>query len=252
MPYTDNVVQSDGSREDKLPLYLFVYALCYALLHILPPYLTFEIKNLLYVGDVFDILTPIVIILLVCRICLLLNTEMSRSARSAITITLILGGVIFIEGHGIHLSANAISRHVSSNENIPLYSLTYFLDEILGHILWDSGIVILSIGLVVMTSAAQQSAKLRMNPVLIVPASVLYGFTYFVNAVEGQTVIFTLPIAVMMPLFVWGLARLKRKSIFSNPVLIFFALSYLVAVCLFAVWGVWRNGFPQFSDLGWV
>jgi len=256
MPFLNQNRNSKAAEKDKLSLYLFVYALSYALLHILPPYLTYEIKYLLTVGDVFDILTPIIILLLVYRIYLHIEAEIPNGSKRFNQVTimtaLILGGVFFVEGHGMHLSANAISRHLSSNELSPLYSLTYFFDETLGHIFWDGGIIILSIGLVILASANQQTKILSINHALIIPASALYGFTYFVNAVEGQTVIFTLPLAVMIPLFICELEKLKLKFILSNPVLSFFASGYLFAACLFTVWGAWRNGFPQFSDLGWV
>jgi hypothetical protein len=152
----------------------------------------------------------------------------------------------------MHLSANAIARHLSDARDTPVYSLTYFFDEVLGHILWDSGIVVLSLGLIVMGLHIGHGIADRPRVLLMGIASLVYGFTYFVNAVEGQTVVFMFPLAIAIPVTILCAARRQGVRLFRNPVLFFFFFNHVFAVCLFLVWGVWHGGFPQFSELGWV
>lgn len=80
-------------------------------------------------------------------------------------------------------------------------------------------------------------------------AGIVYGFSYFCIFIEGQTVALGLPFALIVVTFalIWG-----RRMLAQRPVLAFFFVSCLVAVLLFAGWGLYWNGFPQFSDVGLV
>ena len=104
---------------DRLALWLFIYASVYAFFHILPAFLNYEIKNLLMIADVFDILTPFVMIFVIYRIYLMLlpqiRIDSSFPVNSVAVIILIFGGISFVEGHGMHLSANAIARHLTQD-----------------------------------------------------------------------------------------------------------------------------------------
>ncbi len=206
-PITDrnmelNYNQTTQLRYDKLSLWLLIYAFNYAFFHIIPVFLNYEIKNLLRVADLFDILTPFVTIFLIYKIYRILITDLSVNTksitRSGGIIILILGTITFVEGHGMHLSANAINHYLSPAKDSSLFSLAYFFDEILGHILWDSGIVIISIGHILIGFRFKAEELLNPKPVQIIFASILYGFTYFCNAVEGQTVAFTFPLAIII------------------------------------------------------
>ena len=207
------------------------------------------------VADVFDILTPFVMVFLIYKIYgILLSGAKGNSdlkTQSAVII-LILGAITFVEGHGMHLSANAISRHLTSMKDSSLFSLAYFFDETLGHILWDGGIILLSIGLIVI--AFNSNGDRTSNPKLPLTlfASLVYGFTYFCNGVEGQTVVFTLPLALIIPLAILWFGYRRRIQLLKNPVLSFYFFTYLLALCLFIFWGIWHKGFPEFSELGWI
>jgi hypothetical protein len=248
--------QPSISSYDRLTLWLFTYAFVYAFFHILPSFLNYEIKNLLMIADVFDILTPFVMIFVLYRIYLMMlphaRINSSLSVKSVALIILILGAITFVEGHGMHLSANAIARHLTPSKDLSLFALDYSFDEILGHIFWDSGIIILSLGIILVGFHIDQKKLSRPKQGLIILAALIYGFTYFVNAVEGQTVFFTLPLAVAIPMAIWWTARQKRIQFSRNPVLSLFLLSYIVALGLFLVWGIWHKGFPEFSELGWI
>ena len=152
----------------------------------------------------------------------------------------------------MHLSANAVARHLTLMKDSPLYELTYFFDEVLGHILWDSGIILLSLGLILLGLIPNEKNKQHPNRIFIVLGSILYGFTFFVNGVEGQTVVFTAPVAAAVPAGIVLFSKGRGASFRKQQVSLFFLFSYSVAVVLFILWGIWKQGFPQFSELGWI
>jgi hypothetical protein len=239
-----------GSK--RLSVWLLIFAICFAVLHILPPFMAMEISHRFEVGDVVDILTPFVLIFILVRIYLEVRREAEGGSPVVAIVFLVLGGVAFVEGHGMHLSANAIARHLGNMAHADLLALDYFFDEVLGHILWDGGFILISLGFILLAGFYGDRAGVYSKPILALIGSVFYGFTYFVNAVEGQTVLFTLPISVLIQM--WILWVLKRRGIglLGHPVLVFYLFGYLVGLCFFAVWGIWRGGYPQFSELGWI
>jgi len=248
--------QTTISSYDELITWLFAYSFIYAFFHILPPFLNFEIKNLMMIADVFDILTPYAMVFTIYRIYLMLlphvRIDSSFPVKSVAVIILIFGAVSFVEGHGMHLSANAIARHLTPMKDSSLFALDYSFDEIMGHIFWDTGIVMLSLGIILVGFNIDPKKLSGPKNALIILASLIYGFTYFVNAVEGQSVFCTLPLAVIIPLAIWGTAHRKRIRISRNPVLSLFLLSYIAALVFFLIWGIWQKGFPEFSALGWI
>lgn len=248
--------QTTITSYDSLALWLFAYAFIYAFFHILPAFLKFEIKNLLMIADVFDILTPFFMVFMIYRIYLMLlphiKIDSSFPVKSVAVIIFVFGAITFVEGHGMHLSANAIARHLTPSRDLSLFALDYSFDEVMGHIFWDSGILILSLGIILVGFHMGQKKLSSPKQAWIILASLIYGFTYFVNAVEGQTVFFTLPLAAVIPIMVWWTSRRKRIRISRNPILSLFLLCYTVALCLFLIWGIWQRGFPEFSELGWI
>lgn len=240
---------------NRLSVWLFIYAFAYAFFHILPAFLNYEIKNRLMVADVFDLLTPFVLLSLIWqiyRITAFNTVQDASSSGTLIKILLFMGGIGFVEGHGMHLSANAIARHLTHLQNSSLFALDYLFDEILGHIFWDGGILLLSLGIILMGFRLKQKQEVHSGFSVIIPASLLYGFTYFVNAVEGQTVIFTFPFAIGIPAGIRWFSHRKGLSIRKNPILFLFMCAYLIATGFFLLWWFWQKGFPQFSELGWI
>ena len=84
---------------------------------------------------------------------------------------------------------------------------------------------------------------------MIIPAAVLYGFTYFAAIVEGGTVPLGLPAAVLI--VVWLLVR-KRNDIRDAELGRVLLLAYAIALLLFAVWFARWGGFPEFSAVGLI
>ncbi len=83
----------------------------------------------------------------------------------------------------------------------------------------------------------------------MIPAVILYGFTYFAIVIEGATVPIGVPFAVLVVVFglVWG-----RKKLNQQPILFFFLAGSIVAILLFAIWGIWQHGLPEFSKVGLI
>ena len=157
--------------------------------------------------------------------------------KSVALIILIFGAISFVEGHGMHLSANAIARHLTSAKDSSLFALDYSFDEIMGHLFWDSGVILIAFGMILVGFQINPQKLANTKQALIVLASLIYGFTYFVNAVEGQSVYITLPMAAAIPLAIWWTANLKKYSDFKE--------SSAVLLSLFPYGSAW-----SFSHLG--
>ena len=116
--------QATVSGYDSLINWLFIYTFIYAFFHILPPFLNYEIKNLLMIGDVFDFLTPFVLVFMVYRIYLMLLPHTRDNSnflvKSVAVIILIFGAVSFVEGHG-----NFKYFSAASNFNTKNFSFTF-------------------------------------------------------------------------------------------------------------------------------
>lgn len=239
----------------RLTVWLFIYSLCFAGFQILPAFLSYDIQNKFVVGDALDLFTPFILLLVIFKLYTFFSISRNDTHMPFhIIMILFIGGIAFVEGHGIHIAANAIARHLHTFavHNTPLFALTYFFDETLGHILWDSGLVLISIGLIFAGITSHEDEALGRKSLLVLIASLFYGFTYFVNGVEGQTVLFTLPLAFIIPIAILLYGKVKKLKIVRNPVLLLFTCAYLVALLLFLIWWIWQKGFPEFSELGWI
>jgi hypothetical protein len=160
-----------------------------------------------------------------------------------------------LEGQGLHLSANSINnlaeglakKQVVDILGTTIYQLTYFFDEHLSHYMWHIGVV--GLAALLLYREWRRPAGLPTAWGLAIPAGLIYGFTLFCIFLEGQTVPLGLPFVVIVALLglVWG-----RQKLATHPVLAFFFVSSLVAVVLFAGWGFYFRGFPQFSDVGLI
>jgi hypothetical protein len=200
--------------------------------------------------DVFDILTPLALIPVYW---LLFKYAGGDPPRLAEEIVFLVFAALWVEGQGMHLSANSIDNLIdalarSQVFNIKpsdIYSLTYFFDEHLGHTLWHIGMIGLAVLLVYREWRRPAGASTTWWQAIL--AGIIYGFTYFCIFIEGQAVALGLPVVVI------GLAFALiagRKKLGQRPVLAFFFVVCLLAFLLFTGWGLYWGGFPQFSDVG--
>jgi len=226
---------------------ILAFASGYFILCLLPVFTEFRLTGDVIVADVLDLMTPIVTVILIIGI--LMAARENRPIGRLAMVILMVGAVVFVEGHGIHLSANAISRILGEGPS-SAQRLSYFYDEVLGHILWDGGMTVMMAGLAVVAFQGRGVGMVKTG--LVLPASVLFSFSCFTNAVEGQTVMFVLPAAVLFPIAVFSLSRNKRILIRENPILLFLFTSYGLVLILFLFWGIINGGFPEFSEIGWI
>lgn len=226
---------------------LLIFASAYFILCLLPIFTEFKLTGDVMVADMLDLLTPVVTVILIFRI--VMAARGNRPLEGLSMAVLIVGAVLFVEGHGIHLSANAISRILGEGTSAA-QRLSYFYDEVLGHILWDGGMILMMAGLAVVAFQGRGVGETRTG--LVLPASALFAFSCFTNSVEGQTVVFTLPIAVLFPVAVLSLSRNQGISIKENPIFMFLVSSYSMILMLFLFWGILNGGFPEFSKIGWI
>lgn len=226
------------------PSLILVFSLAFSFFILAPPFLgsPFPAYDLMHWADVLDVVTPLVVIPLYW----LLFTDSGRLGRGLRpTLAFVALAALWIEGQGMHLSANSIANLLGAG-SADLHDLVHTYDEVLSHYLWHVGIV----GLSVLLLAAPGEGGPAATPVrwaLVAPAAVLYGFTYFAAVIEGGTVPVGLPGAALIVLAL-SLARRGRRR--SENLGAFFFAGYAVALALFAIWFVWQAGFPQFSDVG--
>jgi hypothetical protein len=257
MEINAQLTSAQNAHQSTLPIWLFIFGLCFAVWNIVPAFSGWEIWSKCTLGDLMDMTTPYVIFLLASRLYLIMRqqsaeTQCSRRLRYIIPLMLLVGGITSVEGHGIHLSSNAIYRFLTLDQNTPVAHLTYFFDEVNGHIFWDVGLLLVAFALILTGLQSGERASNRSSMGWISGGALLYGFTHFANGVEGQTAIFTFPAAVLIPGVLISTFGNLRDWWTRHPIVLFYLIAFAFAAVLFAVWGLINDGFPEFSKLGWI
>ena len=231
---------------------LALYGGLFAFFHILPAFLNFPVWNKLMVADLFDLTTPFVLSFAVWRVLLAFARGEGRGWSTAVKGLAFLGVILFVEGHGIHLSANAIHRHLPPFPPSAVERLTDFFDERLGHILWDSGNLLLGLSILFQNLSGRGESRSPWTDPGLLAGAAAYGFTLFANAVEGQTVIFVLPYSLLLAAALLVARRRGERILSRYPAAVFLFAAETVALCLFAAWWILQGGFPEFSAVGWI
>lgn len=250
-------------KEDKdiISFFLFVFSLAFAFFHIVPTFLPGILKNPLTWGDTIDFLTPLAVIPLVFLVYIRTRKALPsqdslgsspRILRILAQILLGLGVLFYVDGHGLHLASNSIARLLQDMKHSELFRATYLFDEIISHLMLDGGALLISVGLILFSYKLTFKSLSRKNLVFICLGAALYGFTFTVNCIEGQTVVIYFPAAGIGFLVSLFLYLRNRKQSLHNPVLLFFLGGYFLSILLFSYWGISNSGFPQFSELGWI
>lgn len=235
-------------QTDDPSRWLFLFGLAYAFMHAAPIFLTVEIENRLTWGDILAIFTPLIVVLSGWQLYSIAPSDTSDPRPAAAFWLMLASSLLYAGGQGMNLAANAIARHLTDQETTPLFHLTYFFDETLGHIIWHAGMVGITVALLVRTQFHQGFG----SQALCFLGAALFSFAYFTDAVEGQTVFMLLPAAIIIVIWL-GFRRLRlRGPMGKNPVNLFFLSGYAMALLLCLIWGIWQGGFPQFSKLGWI
>ncbi len=247
-------MKSDHSR---LGIPLLLFGVVFAFFQVFPSFLKAPGFNLLTWGDLLDLFTPLGVMsslyLLYSRIKQLHPFDQPpKKERIAAKLLLAVGGLLYVDGHGMHLAANAVGRLVYEGSDQRTASSVYLLDEVVSHYIWDSGVILIAWGLMRWARRVPVTDFSRRRLTLSVCGGILFGFAFFANGVEGQTVPFLLPasgIGFLVALLY--LIRDQRLRL-QNPVAAFFITAFAVSLLLFGIWGILYTGFPQFSELGWI
>jgi len=249
------------SESDNLCIWLFLYGVILAFFHLLPPFLTRFFLWPLSWGDTLDFLTPFTVIPFAYVLYSRLN-RISRSSHSPESsarslnilakVILAIGFLSYVQGHGLHLSANSIARLLQGMEGTNVFKATYLFDEIISHFIWIVGLYLISLGMIILAWRLSFQPLIRKSIVLLSAGTVFYGFTFTVEAIEGQTVIFAFPAAILGFILALFIYLKEKRELRRNPVLLFFMSAYFLCILLFLFWGISRSGFPQFSELGWI
>jgi hypothetical protein len=238
----------------RLSLLILIFAILSLVFFLLLIFLRipFPLYPLMSYQDAIDILTPLVLIPVYW---LIFRNVTRNNASFSSEIAFMVMSACWAAGQGMHLAANSINNLIGSlakNQVIDvtgtdIFRLTYFLDEHLSHYLWHIGV--LGLATILIYEGWRQPAAEKSDWRLIIPAGVIYGFTYFCIFLEGQTLPIGLPFAVLVTLLIliWGRSKLTQQ-----PVLAFFLVTCLLASILYIGWGLYWCSFPQFSDVGLI
>jgi hypothetical protein len=240
----DSHLDPDAKR---LSSYVFVFSIAFAVFVLGPPFLgfTFGPYPLMKVADILDLFTPLVLMPLYWLL-FRLGKEYPPTFKENLAFVILV--VFWVFGKGIHLTGNSIGHLTENMSGTDVFNLTNFYDEKLGHHLWHFGVVGLS-GLLIYRQWRNPFPKRTGGMWGIIPAAVIYGFTFFAMVIEGATAPLGVTFAVLAFAFIliWA-----RKDLARQPLVLLFLVGYGVSLLLFAIWGIWQGGFPEFSQVGFI
>ena len=229
----------------RLSLFALIFSIAFAVFFIGPPLLSRQFGSypLMKIGDVFDIFTPLILMPLYW---LLFRLDADRAPSLKENLIFLLLVALWVEGQGMHLSANSIGHLLGGMEGSDTYNLAHFYDEVLSHYLWHFGLAGLS-ALIIFRQWRSPFTEGQAVSWLPILAGIIHGFTLFVIVIEGGTAPLGVPFVILVTLLglIWG-----RKRFSQQPLLLFFFIACLVATVFFAGWGVYWGGLPEFSEVG--
>jgi hypothetical protein len=219
------------------------FAVAFIVLFVAPPLLpyTFSPYPLVHWADVVDLLTPLVLIPLYW----LLFAPKSAPSSVGWTLAFLVLAAAWVEGHGIHLIANAIG-HLNHSQPGTARDLTEFADEKFSHYLWHAATLALSALVLLRRVRWPGQAAGTWWPGIV--AAAVYGFAIFLIGDEGGTPLLVVPFAAAVTV---AAIRIGGRRLLASPILTMFGLGYPVALALFVIWFVyWGGRLPQFSEIG--
>ncbi len=231
-------------RTRALTWYIVVFSVAFFVFVMGPPFLGYKFPPypLMHVADIFDLFTPLVLIPLYW---LLFRLDPNRAATNRETVAFLVFSAIFVLGQGMHLAANSIGHLTEGMAGTDVYKLTSLYDETLSHYVWHIGV--LGLSAVIAFRQSRNFFETSQFDWKVMIGALIYGFTYFAMVVEGATLLMGLPLAA---LFVATCLLFARRGLSRQPTLYFFLLAYSISILLFATWGIWQGGFPEFSEVG--
>ena len=179
-------------------------------------------------ADFLDLLTPYAVLGTAAWVLA------GLAARRTSWFVLAVGGVVFTQGHGLHLSANSVGNVVPGQTE-------HLWDEIIGHYVWYTGLALVIFALA--RELAPRALPTGRSLGLAYFGAVALGVTIFDNLDEGGTVAAG---SVMVAAFIAYGWRFRRTS--GRLLVVAYGLTALGLIG----WGLYWGGWPQFSQLGWI
>ena len=177
--------------------------------------------------DYVDLLTPYAVL----GPALLVLARAGAPRR--LWVAALVGCGLFVQGHGLHLSANSIAY--ASGPQAP----AYLWDEQVGHHPWFAGLTAMLVAVV----QAVRPLPVRGGPVALLLA-LLVGLTWAANIVEAGAAPFGSAIALGLAAYGWRL-----RACATGRLLV---VAFVLSLVLTAAYGLWMGGYPQPSELGWL
>lgn len=141
------------------------------------------------------------------------------------------GATIMVEGHGVHLAANALSHGRFGDAHV--------WDEVIGHHLLFAGVAVVFAA--VFVALADRTLHVGRVGYLLAAA---VGITLFNSYVEGATPVLGLATCAGFLVAGWQARRTPRG--------VLALVTFTTTLLLLLGWGAYWQGFPEFSDLGWI
>ena len=189
------------------------------------------------IADWIDLLTPFVVVLPLS--CFLWFSEVGPKAWLLAAI----GSILYVEGHGIHLSANSISNVVadsvavrSTDDAARLEDVVHLWDEVVGHYVWYAGLAVL----VAVCAFSCRGRRLAVPTSASVIGGSVSGVTWATNGLEGGTAAASLTAAIVA--LVWAVRT-------DGGLRMALGAASVVAAVILGVYGIVHSGFPQPSSL---
>ncbi|MDX6228255.1 MAG: hypothetical protein QOI76_1645 [Frankiales bacterium] len=156
------------------------------------------------------------------------------TARRSSWVLLAAGGVVFTQGHGLHLSANSVGNVVPGPTE-------HLWDEIVGHYLWYAGLALVIFAIA--RELAPRALPTGRSLALAYLGAVALGVTIFDNLDEGGTVLAGSFMVAAFVAYGWRFRATSGRLLF---------VAYGLTGLALVGWGLYWGGWPQFSQLGWI
>ena len=207
---------------NRLSWAILVFAIGFAAVHLVPVFVwrSLPVYGLIGTGTALDLLSPLIMLPIYMLLFQWGHSKMEEQSLQWSmwwSLSFLIFAVLWVEGHSIHLPANAISLSLRA-ENVvgDPYAVTYLFDEVIGHYLWHLGMVGLS-GLLIAREGLKPVTGQSTRWMLVLPAGFVYGGIFFGAVTEGGTWPLGLTFAVGFSIFglAFGRARLKTQPLLA-------------------------------------
>lgn len=178
-------------------------------------------------ADWVDLLTPWVVLGL--GLVVMVRSDASRRLLLAYG----AAGLLFVQGHALHLSANSIS-------NVQHSSVIHLWDEVVSHYLWYAG----ALAVLVVMLLALRSSPAPSRPWVGFALTPLLALTLLNGWIEGGVVVLGFVSAAILTV----VGARHRHSAAGRLA----ATTGLLGLAALTGWGLYWGYFPQYSELGWI